>query len=107
MSLNEHTYTRSVYTSLDFLGDIGGLADALRWIGAMQMWLISGDSLILFLTSQLFKYDKGKLIPKETTIDNAFLKKTQVVLSRRKSIKQTMFPSPLCPRKFRYGNALK
>ena len=51
MSLNEHTYTRSVYTSLDFLGDIGGLADALRWIGAMQMWLISGDNLILFLTS--------------------------------------------------------
>ena len=32
MNLDIQYYSRSTYTALDFLGDIGGLADALKYI---------------------------------------------------------------------------
>lgn len=60
------TYQRSIYTFLDFLGDIGGLLDAFKLLGAALINLIYGSSLSNYLLTNLF-YDapsnKGSQIP--------------------------------------------
>ena len=51
-------YKRSIYTFFDWLGDVGGLMDALRLIGQFLMTLytlIIGNPLSAFLVSSLFK----------------------------------------------------
>ena len=53
-SPDQIVYERAVYTFLDFLGDVGGLLDALKLIGASLISLIYGGSLSTFLLSQLF-----------------------------------------------------
>ena len=60
MSLDELTHTRIVYNLLDYLGDIGGCLDALKYIGAFLVWILSGHSLGEFLTSEMFKVDNAR-----------------------------------------------
>ena len=60
MSLDELTHTRTVYNLLDYLGDIGGCLDALKYIGAFLVWILNGDRLGEFLTSKIFKVDNCK-----------------------------------------------
>ena len=43
--------SRTVYSILDFLGDIGGLSDALQYIGQILIWLLQGSGLITYLVS--------------------------------------------------------
>ena len=38
-------YQRTIYTFLDFLGDVGGLLDGLKLIGATFIGFIYGSSL--------------------------------------------------------------
>ena len=38
-------YQRTIYTFLDFLGDVGGLMDGLELIGAAFIGFIYGNSL--------------------------------------------------------------
>ena len=57
MSLDELTHTRTVYNLLDYLGDIGGCLDALKYIGAFLVWILSGDSLGEYLATEMFKVD--------------------------------------------------
>ena len=57
--------SRTVYSSLDFLGDIGGLSDALQYIGQILIWLLQGSGLMTFLVSNLFKKET---IEKENTL---------------------------------------
>ena len=55
---NRIVYSRSVYTTLDWLGDVGGLLDALRLIGMFLCAIytfIRGDLLTYFLLNKLFK----------------------------------------------------
>ena len=50
-------HKRSIYTALDWLGDVGGLLDGLRLIGGVVMFfysLIFGNPLNNFLLSKLF-----------------------------------------------------
>jgi len=47
--------SRTVYSILDFLGDIGGLSDALQYIGQILIWLLQGSGLMTFLVRNLFK----------------------------------------------------
>ena len=45
-------YKRSIYTALDWVGDLGGLADGLRLMGYMLMWMygqIQGNPLSAYL----------------------------------------------------------
>ena len=57
MSLDELTHTRNVYNLLDYLGDMGGCLDALKYIGSFLVWILTGDSLGSYLISKLFKRD--------------------------------------------------
>ena len=54
-------FKRSIYTFLDWLGDIGGLLDALRLIGNIIMTgyiLIIGNPLSFYLVNSLFKRER-------------------------------------------------
>ena len=48
-------HSRSIYTPLDFIGDVGGFTDAILYIGTLFMWLITSDRVMSFLTSNVFK----------------------------------------------------
>merc|ERR1712060_556333 len=52
LSKDRIAYTRQIYTVLDWLGDIGGLLDALTYIGQMIMFVyfhfIQGDPISYF-----------------------------------------------------------
>ena len=47
-------HQRAIYNILDFLGDIGGLLDALKLIAATFVGLITNKSLSNYLISKLF-----------------------------------------------------
>ena len=55
MSLDELTHSRVVYNLLDYLGDVGGCLDALKYLGTFLVWVLTGDSLSNFIVSKLFK----------------------------------------------------
>ena len=48
-------HSRSIYSPLDFIGDIGGFSDAVGYIGALVMWLTKSKSIVTFLMTHLFK----------------------------------------------------
>ena len=53
-------HSRQIYGPLDFLGDIGGLGDALTAIGRIIMLLttlVTGNPLERYLIKRLFKKD--------------------------------------------------
>ena len=49
LSKDRKVYTRSIYTFLDCLGDVGGLFDALKYIGQFTMFFyfkfVGGDPI--------------------------------------------------------------
>ena len=56
-------HNRSVYTFLDFLGDVGGLFDALKGISSLIVSLyfsLLGNPLHSFLLKSLFLKDTNK-----------------------------------------------
>lgn len=53
-SPNTVVYSRSVYTFLGWLGDVGGLRDALLAIGHVIVGLFSNSSFSKFLIGKLF-----------------------------------------------------
>ena len=58
----EKHHTRTIYTLLDFLGDIGGLSDALNWIGSVIIaivQLITGSGLNQYLLRKIFTKDNS------------------------------------------------
>ena len=64
LSANRQSNTRSIYTLLDWLGDIGGLLDALKYIGQMAMFpffkFIRVDPITHGLVTSLFKREAKK-----------------------------------------------
>ena len=54
MSLDKVEYSRSIYSLLDFLGDVGGLSSILLEIGLSLGFLFS-PALDEFLASNIFK----------------------------------------------------
>lgn len=54
VSPNRIIYTRSIYTFLDFLGDIGGLLDALVVISASIIGFLYSDSVAEHLVHRVF-----------------------------------------------------
>ena len=56
-------YRRSVYTTLDWLGDVGGLSDALQLIGKGIMFIYTlafGNPLSAFLLKSIFLRDSKR-----------------------------------------------
>ena len=54
---NEKHHTRTIYSLLDFLGDIGGLSDALSKIGSIVFaiaQLFTGSGLRQYLLKNIF-----------------------------------------------------
>ena len=59
-SLDFAEHQRQIYSPLDFLGDVGGLTDALVKIGACLLSIIRlliGDDLSLSLINRIFEKD--------------------------------------------------
>ena len=52
-----NVYARTIYSSLDFLGDVGGLSDAIRAIGTILIWMFESQGVIAFLIVNLFKQE--------------------------------------------------
>ena len=74
MSPENSYHSRTIYNALDFLGDIGGLADALRYIGQLLIWLISGNNVSQYLILNIFRKDRSK--DKLTFSDKTNIRKT-------------------------------
>ena len=55
--------SRTIYNVLDFLGDVGGLLDALRLIGGQLVSLATSSFLTMSLISQIFFY-----VPSQTKL---------------------------------------
>jgi len=54
MSLHRVTHTRNVYTVLDWLGDIGGLFDALSLLAGTLISFVAGKIFQITLLSNIF-----------------------------------------------------
>jgi hypothetical protein len=52
--MNEIIWNRKVYTILDFMGDVGGLFDALNYLGFGFTWFVAARSANMIFLSQLF-----------------------------------------------------
>ena len=55
MDLNLHVASRTVYTFLDWLGDVGGLMGIVVDFGALILMFILGNGLSHLLISEVFK----------------------------------------------------
>ena len=55
MNLDKTVIERTVYTSLDLLGDVGGLMGTLFGVGSILMMFITGNGLNYMLISYMFK----------------------------------------------------
>ena len=55
MELNKESIERTVYTFLDWLGDVGGLMGILFDIGGFFLIFVTGNGLNYLLLSSLFK----------------------------------------------------
>ena len=60
ISPDTFSHERSVYTVLDWLGDVGGLRDALKLIVSALVAICSNGNLSSFLISKLFYKQKSK-----------------------------------------------
>ena len=54
-SLDKQTFKRSIYNALNFLGDVGGLRDALTLIGRLFLTLAGQQTLESFLVGKIMK----------------------------------------------------
>ena len=59
LDMSQKFSERTIYNVLDFLGDIGGLLDALNYIGAFFVWILTGNGLAQYMVSRVFKIDKN------------------------------------------------
>ena len=56
-------HTRTIYSGLDFLGEVGGLLDMLRYVVNSLLYLTSllyGSGLDAYLIRSLFKVDRSR-----------------------------------------------
>ena len=51
------SHARTIYTALDFLGDVGGFSDAMSYIGGTLLWMLQGERLMKYLVSHMFKLE--------------------------------------------------
>ena len=82
MSLDEIKHSRTIYGTLDLLGDIGGLSDMLFQIGGYAVALVSfftGSGLNSVLIAGIFKQDNNI----ETKDDKHIAKKSLVDIKQR------------------------
>ena len=84
--------SRSIYTLLDFISDVGGLSGALHVIGSYVLWLIVGDGLLRYLLTNIFSIDMHK----EADLDDITVAKTKEQIRKRFKIKPPKCTSPFC-----------
>ena len=80
MSLDTQEHIRSVYSILDFLGDVGGLNSILLSIGQFFMTAISfifGSALEKMMKASIFE-NKNQKRPEEDSKDQASDTKTKI-----------------------------
>ena len=93
MAAETYTHQRQIYTPLDFIGDVGGFTDALQYIGVFVMWMAQGNSVIAFLTSNIFRKansQSGEIGPVKA-------------IQMREKLRPRTCSSPLCLRRRRWA----
>ena len=85
LSPDKQMYKRSIYTFLDWVGDVGGLLDGLKLVGAMLMTfrsMILGNPFSSFLLSSLYKKDTTdtKKLEGEEAIIESINRRTRFVV---------------------------
>ena len=63
MNLDKRSMDRTIYGVLDWLGDIGGLHDALNFLAFLAIWVLQFNPLNIYLVSQLYRYDSSSPDP--------------------------------------------
>ena len=65
MSLTRHAYSRTVYNSLDFLGDVGGLFGALGPLGAIFITMFEFKGVNIALMRSMLASDSKTQAPEK------------------------------------------
>ena len=60
MDLNSYTIQRQVYTSFDFLSDVGGLRDILLLLGGLIFAKVQGNWFMISAFGPIFKVENSK-----------------------------------------------
>ena len=71
LSPDSKKFTRSIYTVLDWLGDVGGLFDALKALGSTFIFIhayIRGREFEIYLLNRLYKMEKESSMVKDVAI---------------------------------------
>ena len=69
MNQNKYIIERTVYTSLDWLGDVGGLMGILFSLGSFIMMFISGNGLNYMLLSHMFNLETSASLDRTNGIN--------------------------------------
>ena len=72
LTMDQNIIERQTYSFLEWLGDIGGLYDALRIIGVLAMWPFTSFKLKSELLSNVFRFTKSKRKADREANDNEF-----------------------------------
>ena len=82
-SLDFIEHQRQIYNPLDFLGDVGGLADALLAIGSIFIWILQflfGNSMKKYMIKTIFEKDNSHKI-----VSNSHKAKLKLLLMRKRA----------------------
>jgi len=83
MNMNKYKIGRTVYTTLDWLGDVGGLMGILFDIGGFLLMFISGNGLNYMLLQTIFKDEAPRA---ESSTDRSETDEKLDQISKRKPI---------------------
>ena len=102
LSKDRQVNTRSIYSVLDWLGDVGGLFDALMYLGHMTMFIyfkfIGGDPIYDFLSRTLFKRESRTARHESGTLE---------AIDRLKSRKRLRVSTFMCCRRSKERRVLE
>jgi hypothetical protein len=104
MNLNKRTVVRQVYTFLDWLGDWGGLRDALMLIGSMLLpifqWETLENKLLRLLYKQqndVTKEDRGHIPHQADTVEKIKFSRDTIKSRKKLATHQMPFLLKLLP----------
>ena len=62
-------YERTVYNSLDWFGNLGGLSEGLKMLCSVFLWFLNFNYYNNYMVTKLFNYESKDTGPKKTSSD--------------------------------------
>ena len=84
MSLDMIAYKRTVYSTMDWVSDIGGLSSAMTAVFALMLKLLKFQAVDFYLISRLYKrktLEEGKTSDDEEIVDETYKDDEDLYLS--------------------------